>query len=78
MAIGAYILINGKAGKIKDIVARLSKIKGIRAVHACWGRPDIFAYAELADLKALSELVLDRVQKLNGVEQTDTHIVIGA
>lgn len=77
MAIGAYVLINGKAGKIKDIVGALSKVKGIKSVHACWGRPDIFAYVELADLKALGEFVLDKVQKLEGVEHTDTHIVIG-
>ena len=77
MAIGAYILINGKVGKIKQVVAALAKVKGVKSVHACWGRPDIFAYVELDDLRALGELVLDKVQRLDGVEQTDTHIVIG-
>jgi hypothetical protein len=37
MAIGAYILINGKVGKIKQVVAALAKVKGVKSVHACWG-----------------------------------------
>ena len=38
----------------------------------CWGQPDIIALAEAADAKAMQELVIDRVQKVAGVTQTDS------
>lgn len=72
----AYILINVRAGKSRDVVKKLQAVKGVKSANACWGRPDIFALVEAANEKALAESVLDNIQKVDGVESTDTHIVI--
>jgi DNA-binding Lrp family transcriptional regulator len=72
----AYVLINVKSGSARRVVKVLSKIRGVKTVHACWGRPDLFAYVEVKDEKALGSLVLSRIQTTPGVEQTDTHIVV--
>ena len=45
-------------------------------VHACWGRPDLISHIQVADLKKLRELVLQRFQHIEGIKTTDTHIVI--
>ena len=37
---------------------------------------DIFVEAQTADEQGLNELVIDRIQKLDGVERTETHIVV--
>jgi DNA-binding Lrp family transcriptional regulator len=72
----AYVLLNVKSGASKKVVKALSEIRGVKAAHACWGRPDIFAYVEVKDERALGSLVLSRIQTIAGVQETDTHIVI--
>ncbi len=72
----AYVLITVKMGKLKDVVAKLAEISGVKTVHACWGLPDIFAFVEAADEDGLNDLVLSKIQLIDGVERTDTHIVL--
>lgn len=38
--------------------------------------PDIFAFVEAKDEKALSRLVMDRIQAIAGIRGTETHIVV--
>lgn len=75
MAAKAYVLINARAGRIRDLTGKVVESKGVKQANACWGRPDIIALVEAPDLKQLSDLVLNRIQSLDGVESTDTHIV---
>jgi DNA-binding Lrp family transcriptional regulator len=72
----AFLFVNVKLGKSPEVVARLRQIRGVRSANACWGLPDIIAVVEAPDGKALSDLVLGDVQRIEGVESTDTHIVI--
>jgi DNA-binding Lrp family transcriptional regulator len=72
----AYILVNAKVGQTRAVVRQLGALRGVKSAHACWGKPDIFALADVKHEKALRELVLSGVQKIRGVESTDTHIVV--
>lgn len=72
----AYIFIRAAANKIPTVKAGLAKLPGVRRANICWGVPDIIALAEVDDMKALRDLVLKKVQPLEGVTETDTHIVI--
>jgi len=40
------------------------------------GRPDTFTLVEAANEKALADTVLAKIQAIDGVESTDTHILI--
>jgi DNA-binding Lrp family transcriptional regulator len=60
-----------------QLAQQIRQIQGIKAADLCWGLPNIIAVAESADVKALQELVVDRVQKVPGVRQTDSHLVCG-
>ena len=77
VAMRAYVLINARPGKVRDLAAAIAKLEGVRHVDACWGVPDIFVEAQSADAKGLDELVIDQIQKLDGVERTETHIMVG-
>jgi len=72
----AYILINVRPGKVRDIVGTVSELNGVQHADACWGLPDVFAYVETEDEKSLNKLVMDTIQPLDGVERTETHIVV--
>jgi DNA-binding Lrp family transcriptional regulator len=72
----AYVLINVRPGKVRDVVTTVTQIAGVRHADACWGLPDIFAYVDTPDEKTLNLLVMDKIQSLEGVERTETHIVV--
>ena len=71
----AYVLINVQPGRTSDVVRALSGIKQIKTIDPCWGKPDIIVVVEVADQDALTRLVLSRIHEIEGVMQTDTHLV---
>lgn len=72
----AYVLINVRAGKNRGVVDKVRQVKGVKHVNACWGRPDVFAFVDVENEKTLADTVLDQIQAIDGIESTDTHIVI--
>ena len=71
----AYVLINVQPGRTSDVVRALSGIKQIKTIDPCWGKPDIIVVVEVSDQDALTQLVLSRIHEIDGVLQTDTHLV---
>ena len=71
----AYVLINVLPGQTSKVIAALSEIKEIKTIDPCWGKPDIFTIVEVSDQDALSALVLTKIHSIEGVAQTDTHLV---
>jgi len=47
----------------------------VKQAHACRDQPDIFAFVEVADERALADVVLTAIQGLPGIRTTETHIV---
>ena len=75
MADRAYVLINVLPGRTSEVVRALSGIKQIKTIDPCWGKPDIIVVVEVSDQDALTQLVLRRIHEIDGVSQTDTHLV---
>ena len=71
----AYILINVLPGQTSFVVKALSQIKEIKTIDPCWGKPDIIVVADVPAQDALTQLVLSRIHGIEGVTQTDTHLV---
>ena len=75
MAHRAYVLINVVPGLTSQVIKQLSEINAIKTIDACWGKPDIVALAEGTDQESLTKLVLTQIHAIEGVSQTDTHLV---
>ncbi len=71
----AYVLITVQPGCTSNVVRALSGIKQIKTIDPCWGKPDIIVVVEVSDQDALTQLVLSRMHEIDGVVQTDTHLV---
>jgi DNA-binding Lrp family transcriptional regulator len=71
----AYVLINVLPGQTANVKNLLAEIPEIKVIDACWGKPDIFARVEVSSQEALTQLVLTRIHAIEGVSQTDTHLV---
>ncbi len=71
----AYVLINVQPGQTSAVVNALKEIREIKTIDPCWGKPDIIAIVDIPDQDALTQLVLSRIHRIDGVTQTDTHLV---
>ncbi|MGH7837930.1 MAG: Lrp/AsnC ligand binding domain-containing protein [Candidatus Binataceae bacterium] len=75
MAVKAFILIDTSAGKAREVAKRLREVPGVSGAHAVTGPHDIIAIAEAADVSALGELVVQKIQSVVGVNRSLTSIV---
>ncbi len=71
----AYVLINVLPGQTANVKNLLAQIEEIKTIDACWGKPDIFVKVEVASQEDLTQLVLTKIHAIEGVAQTDTHLV---
>ena len=71
----AYVLINVLPQQTANVTKLLEEIPEVKMIDACWGKPDIFARVEVTSQEALTQLVLTRIHAIEGVAQTDTHLV---
>ncbi len=71
----AYVLINVLPGQTANVKRLLEEIDEIKLIDACWGKPDIFARVEVTSQEDLTQIVLTRIHAIEGVSQTDTHLV---
>jgi DNA-binding Lrp family transcriptional regulator len=72
----SYILIELAPGTSKRAAEAISKIEGVKMAHAVTGPFDIIAFAEVPDLTTLSDLVLAKIQNVEGVQKTQTAVVV--
>ena len=71
----AYVMINVLPGQTSVVVKALAQIKEIKTIDPCWGKPDIIAIVDVPDQDVLTQLVMSRIHAIEGVTQTDTHMV---
>jgi len=72
----SYILMELSPGMAKRAADAISKIEGVKMVHAVTGPFDVIAFAEVPDLASLSGLVLEKIQSIEGVKKTQTAVVV--
>ena len=71
----AYVLVSVEPGRNQDVVAALRQVAGVTQAHPCWGQPDIFAYIEVDDDRAMADTVLVAIHAIPGVRTTETQLV---
>ena len=76
MVVKAYVLVQSQLGKARSVAKSMTKVRGVKMVHAVTGMYDVIVYLELPDMNSLSELVIRKIQPVKGVERTHTAIVV--
>ncbi|MCS7140379.1 MAG: Lrp/AsnC ligand binding domain-containing protein [Candidatus Nezhaarchaeota archaeon] len=72
----AYIHIRVEAGRGLDVIKQLKMLPEVKEVHPVTGPYDIIAKVEVANTKALAELLVSRIHKISGIRDTTTSIVL--
>ena len=76
MPVNAYVFINTSVGKARAVAEKLSKISGCKGVCNVTGRFDVILLVEAEDLKTLGDLVVTQIHRIEGVEKTETAIIV--
>ncbi len=72
----AYVLISASAGKAIDVARRLQGVAGIQHADAITGEYDVIAQVEAGDVTGIGAIVVDKIQKLDGVFKTVTCLAV--
>ncbi|MGH2682994.1 MAG: Lrp/AsnC ligand binding domain-containing protein [Actinomycetota bacterium] len=68
----AYILIQNQVGVSDEVARGVAKIKGVASADVVTGPYDVIALAEAGSLDELGQLVVGKVQAIDGVTRTLT------
>jgi DNA-binding Lrp family transcriptional regulator len=72
----AYILIQTEVGKAAKVTAQIVDIPGVQQAQAVTGPYDVIVRAEARNLDELGQLVVARVQAVDGITRTLTCPVV--
>ncbi len=76
MAVNAVVLLKLEPGKARQAIQRIGRVAGVREAHVITGPWDGVCMAEARDLSALGSLVISKIQRVDGVEDTLTCLVV--
>jgi DNA-binding Lrp family transcriptional regulator len=72
----AIVYIRTDPGKALDLLESVKKMEGTKFAAATTGRFDIVARIEAADLKAIGETIVSKIQRIPGVRYTETSMIV--
>ncbi|MFB6112564.1 MAG: Lrp/AsnC family transcriptional regulator [Halodesulfurarchaeum sp.] len=70
----AYILIKANTSEADRLLEDVSNIENIVDAHVVAGDVDLIAKAEVDAPQEIKDIVANRIQDLDGVENTETYI----
>ncbi|MGQ9469747.1 MAG: Lrp/AsnC family transcriptional regulator [Nitrososphaerales archaeon] len=75
MPIRAFVLVTTKPGTSEEIV-RARKIRGVKIANSVFGRFDAIIMVEAKDMKELSKIVYEMIEKMPNIISTETLITL--
>lgn len=74
----AIVLIKTTADRIPEVAEQISDIPGISEVYSVTGEWDLIAIVRVHEHDRLADVIADRLSKVDGVVETNTHIAFRA
>jgi DNA-binding Lrp family transcriptional regulator len=72
--INAIVLINTERNKVNQVGEKLAGIDGVSEVYSVSGRFDLVAILRLAQNDDLSELITEKMTRIEGITKTESMI----
>ena len=76
MSVTAYILIQTEVGKAAQVATQVGEIEGVVSAEDVTGPYDVIARAVAASVDELGQMVVSRVQMIEGITRTLTCPVV--
>jgi len=72
----AYVLINIRAGEVKEVVRQLRRSQNIVEANMTFGPYDAVAVIDAPDINSIGNLIASTVQPIPGVKETMTCLAV--
>jgi DNA-binding Lrp family transcriptional regulator len=72
--ITAIVLVHTAADRIPETAQAIADLDGVAEVYSCAGDVDLIAVVKVAEHEQLADVIAGRLSKVEGVQDTDTHI----
>ena len=70
----AIVLINAEVDRIPEVAQEVAEIGGVTEVYSVTGNVDLIAMVRVRQHDQLADVIADRINKVDGVLLTQTHI----
>ncbi|MDR1767882.1 MAG: Lrp/AsnC ligand binding domain-containing protein [Propionibacteriaceae bacterium] len=74
----AIVFISADVESIPDVAQRIADLDGVSEVYSVTGAIDLIAMVRVHSLDDVARTVADQLNKVPGVNQTETHIAFRA
>jgi DNA-binding Lrp family transcriptional regulator len=72
----AYVLISASPGKAMDVASKLRGQDGVVSIDAITGEYDVIAQVKAADIAGIGGLIVEKIQRQDGVFKTITCLAV--
>lgn len=76
--ITAIVFVNADVARIPEVAEEIASLEGVSEVYSVTGQIDLIAMIRVRDHEAIAAVVADRLNKVPGVVETETHIAFRA
>lgn len=74
----AIVFVTADVARIPEVAEQIAALDGVTEVYSVTGRIDLIAIVRVRDHDAVAAVVADRLNKVPGVSDTETHIAFRA
>ncbi|HTN53751.1 MAG TPA: Lrp/AsnC ligand binding domain-containing protein [Anaeromyxobacter sp.] len=74
----AFVLVKCHLGRLEDVANALMEIEGVSEVHSVTGAWDLLVKLYAPSYEAFGDLIPDRLQKVEGIRDTETLLAFRA
>ena len=76
--ITAIVFVSAETARIPEVAAEVAAIEGGSEVYSVTGRLDLIALVRVTEFEDIARIVSDKVNKVPGVVDTETHVAFRA
>jgi DNA-binding Lrp family transcriptional regulator len=76
--ITAIVFVKADVARIPEVAQKLADLSGVSEVYSVTGTIDLIAMVRVRTIDEVATTVADQVNKVSGVEGTETHIAFRA
>lgn len=74
----AIVFVTAETARIPEVAEQLAELDGITEVYSVTGAIDLIAMAHVREIDDLAHTVSDKLNKIPGILDTETHIAFRA
>ena len=76
--ITAIVMVSAEVSQIPEVAQRIADLEGVSEVYSVAGSVDLVAMVRVRRHEQLHEVIAGRLNKVDGVRATETHIAFQA